>query len=515
MLLNVQQVRQIEQVALISLPLGTLMQRAANAAALKVQQLISSHPTPENAPILVIAGPGNNGGDALRTAYLLALNAEHDYSIDVHYFAPQSPPSAETQLVLNDIQNLSAQSVAKITWLTSAVQYKTQYACVIDGLFGIGIKAQTLSAEMQNCIYHVNNLSCPILALDVPSGLDINTGQIVTNVAIHATHTITFIADKIGLHTLDGVDLAGQIEVARLELDVTALINDIQSHADNPVFAQIAALNQPTLFAPIFAKRAANTHKGSFGNVAIIGGAQGMQGAVVLASRAALLCGAGKVYAGFVDNEPAYDPIQPEIMCRNAAEINFDANTIVAIGTGLGRQSASAALLKSALTTSNPLIIDADALNIIADDLSLQQLCKNRKAATLITPHPLEAARLMAMDVKSIQADRINAAQKLAQPFNAVVILKGAGSVIAHPAGQIVVNATGNPGLASGGTGDVLTGICAALVAQHHNIWQAALAACYLHGAAADNLVQLGIGPIGLCASELGVEVRHLLNRAM
>jgi len=202
-------------------------------------------------------------------------------------------------------------------------------------------------------------------------------------------------------------------------------------------------------------------------------------------------------------------------MCRDARQTHFSLDTTVVIGPGLGTSDASIDAVKHALHSHNPLVIDADALNLIAQQPALRQLCQYRnQLSTLLTPHPLEAARLLECGVETIQADRINAARKLAQDYSAVVILKGSGSIIAHPNGDIVVNPTGNPALATAGTGDVLAGLCGSLLAQHKMIWQAALAATYLHGAAADSLVARGIGPVGLCAGELLVEIRGQINSA-
>jgi hydroxyethylthiazole kinase-like uncharacterized protein yjeF len=259
-------------------------------------------------------------------------------------------------------------------------------------------------------------------------------------------------------------------------------------------------------------RRRQNSHKGSFGDVGILGGAPGMAGAVVLAARAAAMSGAGRVYAGFIAEPPAFDPVHPEIMCRRAAELDLAHAALVA-GPGLGVSADAHALLAGALASSAPLVLDADALNMIAADDGLRQSLAGRAGATLMTPHPLEAARLLACGAADIQADRLQAARRLAAAFNAMVVLKGSGSVIARPDGMAVINPTGNPGLASAGTGDVLAGLCGALLAQHWTPWQAALGAVWLHGAAADLLVDQGIGPTGLVASELASAIRTCLNR--
>jgi hydroxyethylthiazole kinase-like uncharacterized protein yjeF len=259
--------------------------------------------------------------------------------------------------------------------------------------------------------------------------------------------------------------------------------------------------------------RAQNSHKGSYGDVTIVGGADGMAGAVILAARAAAYAGAGRVYAGFVAQPPAYDPPHPELMCRAAASLDF-SHSALAFGPGLGDSRDAYDLLARALRAPGPLVLDADALNLLAAEPGLQHKlrARQRPGSALLTPHPLEAARLLGIDTASVQADRPQAARLLAQRFQAIVVLKGSGSVIARPDGLIAVNPTGNAALATAGSGDVLSGVCAALLAQRWQPWQAALGAVWLHGAAADALVARGIGPVGLCAGELGPAIRQSLN---
>jgi len=218
------------------------------------------------------------------------------------------------------------------------------------------------------------------------------------------------------------------------------------------------------------------------------------------------------VYPIFLDNAPAYDSAQPELMCRNAQDFDLSSAVLV-VGPGLGQSRSAHDLLAQALTSRQPIVLDADALNLIAAEPRLQHRTQYRRDATLMTPHPLEAARLLGISSQQVQADRLGAACKLAKQFNATVILKGSGSVIADPNGDTVINPTGNPALATAGSGDVLAGICGALLGQSWAVRDAALAACWLHGAAADELVKQGIGPIGLSAGELIPAVRAGLNR--
>jgi len=261
--------------------------------------------------------------------------------------------------------------------------------------------------------------------------------------------------------------------------------------------------------------RRANTHKGDYGSVGIIGGAPGMAGAAVLAGRAALQLGAGRVYVGLLGDEArGYDPVQPELMLRPAREIlMLEHLTALAVGPGLGVSPDAQRLLAQALQVAQPLVLDADALNLMAADPKLQQLAAQRTAPTLLTPHPAEAARLLARGTPAVQADRVASAGELAARYKSAVVLKGAGSICALPDGTWFVNTTGNPGMASAGMGDVLTGFIAALLAQGAAATTALLAAVHLHGAAGDAL-RAAHGQIGMTAGECIAAARTLLNHA-
>jgi hydroxyethylthiazole kinase-like uncharacterized protein yjeF len=340
-----------------------------------------------------------------------------------------------------------------------------------------------------------------VLALDVPSGLDADTGTVVGEygVAMRAAHTLTFIGDKPGLHTCGGRDHAGEVQVDPLAID-PALFP-----------AATTELNDPALFAAQLRPRLHNSHKGSFGDVVVVGGAHGMAGAAMLAARAALLTGAGRVLVAALDPGPAFDSVQPEIMFRDAATYALDSGTL-AIGPGMGGSAHAMQLLAGALSGDAALVLDADALNLVSASVDLAQRLATRTAAKLLTPHPLEAARLLGVTSAQVQRDRLAAARAIADRFNAIVVLKGSGSVIAAPGGAAVINTTGNPGLATAGSGDMLAGICASLLAQKWPAREAMLGAVWIHGAAADRLVAQGVGPIGMCAGELAAAARTVLN---
>ena len=467
-LLRGEALRAIERRAGERLGHDALMRRAGEAAARVAATMTLERP----GPVLVLAGPGNNGGDARIAAAELARRG-----IDVRVVGlddGDEPPALVASATL-----------------------------VVDGLFGIGLKRPP-SGRARIWIEAVNAGTCPVLALDVPSGLDADTGRVL-DVAIAADRTITFIADKPGLHTADGPDHAGDVVVDVLGLEPA-------DFAD----ARGGALNRPALFGEALRPRRRNSHKGSFGSLVVIGGDTGMVGAGLLAARMALFAGAGRVYVRLVgEDAPAFDVVHPELMIRRDLDA-IDADAI-AIGPGLGHAPHARDLLTRALDAACPIVVDADALNALARDNASFARLKTRVAnghpPAVLTPHPLEAARLLATDANAVGADRVGAALELAKRGASIVVLKGAGTVIASPDGSWIVNPTGNAGLASGGTGDVLCGLVGALLAQGASPRDAALAGVWLHGTAADDLVAAGVGPVGLTASELMHAIRVALNR--
>jgi hydroxyethylthiazole kinase-like uncharacterized protein yjeF len=492
-LYSLSEIRSTELAAQATLPPGSLMQRAGTASAELALSLLPKGAAPHR--ILVLAGPGNNGGDALDAAARLC----HSCDVAILLFADPAALPDDAKLAHERAVHSSAEFL-DVDEAASALQ--GEWSLVLDGLFGIGL-SRPIGGALHAVIAQLNQQTLPVLALDIPSGLDADTGKVVggkDGIAVRASHTITFIGDKPGLHTADGRDYAGDVAAADLDIDA-ALFPTPR-----------AWLNDAELFIHALQPRRQNSHKGSYGDVAIVGGAHGMTGAAFLAGRAAAKCGAGRTFIAFAGDAPALDLEQPELMCRKAQEFDFSTSHLV-VGTGLGVSAAAKDLVASALASRHAIVVDADALNLISQDPALQQTLAARSAGSLLTPHPLEAARLLGVTSAEIQSDRVGAARLLAQRLGSIVVLKGSGSVIADPHGLVAINPTGNAGLATAGSGDVLAGVCGALLAQGWPAWEAALAAVWLHGRAADELVQQGIGPIGLTAGELIAPIRSLLNR--
>ncbi len=486
-LYTVAQLRAIEAAAYAGLPAGTLMRRAGEAASRYALELLGER---RDKPVLVLAGPGNNGGDALELAANLA-----DSGVDATVLF--QPGQRE---ISDEAQSAHERARSGTVGFIDMLPPGSDWGLVVDGLFGIGL-ARPIEGDYRDMVEAVNAMRCPVLALDVPSGLDADTGAVVgpDGVAVRATHTITFLGDKPGLHTLDGRDHAGHVRVEMLGVGPELLPSSS------------ARLGTAELFAHRLAARRHNSHKGSFGDVAVVGGAQGMAGAPVLAARGALHAGAGRVFVAMLDGGPGYDSVQPELMFRQADGFDFAGRTLV-IGPGMGDSASAMRVLAKALDSDSPLLIDADAINLIGASPDLLARLAGRGAHTVLTPHPLEAARLLGRDTGAIQSDRLAAAREIALRTRATVILKGSGSVIAQPDGACAINPTGNAGLATAGSGDVLAGICGALLAQGWPAWEAAVGAAWIHGAAADLLVAHGVGPIGMTAGELPAAARAVLN---
>jgi hydroxyethylthiazole kinase-like uncharacterized protein yjeF len=479
-------IRRIEAAARVLSDPPALMERAGLAAAELARKVAGG----SGKPALVVAGPGNNGGDALVVARHLR---QWWFRVEVVFAGDTSKLAADAAAALNAWRNAGGTVSAELP-------PPGKQGLVIDGLFGIGLQ-RDVAGRYAELVAYMNQSAAPVLALDVPSGLESDSGRIL-GCGVRAAHTITFIGFKPGLLTLDGPDHCGVLHLDTLGLDPAA-------PGGTP-----GALIGSTVLHASRKPRALNTHKGDYGSVGVVGGAQGMIGAAILAGRAALMLGAGRVYVGLIaPDAPRVDASQPELMLRTADDVlKLGHLTALTAGPGLGQSPDAAHYLGWAIETALPLVIDADGLNLLGADPGLQGTLKGRTAPTLLTPHPAEAARLLGCTTRDVQRDRVAAARALANRYHAEVVLKGAGSVCASADGTWAINPSGNPGMASAGMGDVLTGQIAALLAQGNDAKQALQAGVYLHGAAADALVARGAGPVGLTASEVILAAREIIN---
>jgi hydroxyethylthiazole kinase-like uncharacterized protein yjeF len=485
---TIAEVRALEQAAMAMQRAPNLMERAGLAAAEIARERLPDR----GKSVLVLCGPGNNGGDGFVLARHLKAGWHRVALVFTGERAKLSPDAA----------------AAHDAWLAAGGDIAEDlpagdFDLMVDALFGIGLQRDIAGRDAQ-LIEWINRQPAPVLALDIPSGLHADSGRVL-GTAVEAEHTVTFIALKPGLLTLDGPDHAGEIDVRDLGLAVETL---------RPAHGRLVGRD---VLGSILPRRRRNSHKGTYGSVGIVGGAPGMAGAGLLAGRAALCLGAGRVYLGLLDSAAASVDIgQPELMLRRAEEVlAIEHLTCLIVGPGLSQSPQARSAVAVALERDLPLVLDADALNLIGAHDALQDVCRARRAPTLLTPHPAEAARLLQTGVAEIQADRVAAAVRLAARYGAATALKGVGSVLAFADGRWCINASGNPGLASAGMGDVLSGILGALIAQGAPSESALAAGVHLHGAAADGLLAAHGGPIGMTGAEIIEAARQLLNRAI
>jgi NAD(P)H-hydrate epimerase len=480
-LYTVAQVRALDRRAIeeLGVPGFELMRRAAWAALSSLRR----H-WPQARRIAVHCGPGNNGGDGF---LLAALAREAGLHVDV--------------LALSDASTGDA-GLARQAWKDGGGAVRLwqlddalpEADVHVDALYGTGLR-RAPEVPAAALIEAIHASGVPVLALDVPSGLDADTGQ-VPGAAIRAAVTVSFIAAKRGLHTGRAAEYVGA-----LELDALGLPEVLWQDT-----APDAHLLQATHLPP----RARDAHKGTNGHVLAIGGEHGMAGAIRLCGEAALRAGAGLVsVATRAEHLLALNAARPELMAHGvdgpqALEPLLDRAGVLALGPGLGQGAWSHALWLTALDSGKPLVLDADGLNLLAREP------RRFTQPAVLTPHPGEAARLLGSTVAEVEADRFAAARALAERCRAVVVLKGAGSLIAAPDGRLDVCPWGNPGMATGGMGDLLTGIVAALLAQGCDAWQAACLGAGLHARAGDCAARRG--ERGLIASDLLAPLRALGN---
>jgi len=453
-LLTAADVRIVERQWLTSHPDAPLMESAGAAAA----DLAGSLADDSGEPVLVLAGPGNNGGDALVAARRLTRQGCRVIVVSRADPARLPPDAARAWEAWRESGG------AVLVDIPSA----QRFSLVLDGLFGVGLTRDVTGADAR-WIAQVNDWDCPRLALDMPSGLDSDSGQI-RGCALRADHTLTFLGLKPGLLTADGPDYAGTVLLDTLGVDAVA-----------PAATAGIALTQLEKRHHLPA-RARNSHKGRYGHVGIIGGAAGMVGACLIAGRAALQQGAGSVTLGMLDERIVVDFGEPRLMFAVAENLLASPPSVLAVGPGLGQNPRAHALLEAALAAPCPLVLDADALNLLAGDHDLAKQATGRSHPILLTPHPGEAARLLGTTGAEIQANRVEFACRLAAQYRAHVALKGAGTVIAHPGGGYAINTSGGPWLAQAGSGDRLTGMLAALLGQGMAAGDALEAAVWLHG---------------------------------
>lgn len=454
--------RQVEQAMQATLPAHALIERAGWAVA-RLALAVAPHAQ----RIWIAAGGGNNGGDGLIAARHL-LQAGKAVQVGFAGDASRLPPDAAHALAAAHAAGVS---------IDPSEAGLGEADVVIDALLGLGARSAPRE-HVAAAIARINRSRLPVLAVDLPSGLPADTGA-AGHEAIRAHHTLSLLTLKPGLFTAHGRDHAGRVWYDALGADMQLLEATATAELGGP----------PPVVARLHAQ-----HKGSFGDVAVIGGAEGMGGAPLLAARAALASGAGRVLLGRLDDRMASADLPwPELMQRRVIDLlqpSLLARSTVVAGCGGGQAIAQA--LPALLEHASRLVLDADALNAVAASPALQAAVAARNAAgprTVLTPHPLEAARLLGVSTAEVQEDRLQSARRMAAATGAVVVLKGSGTVIAGPTGRPTINPTGNARLATAGSGDALAGWLGGRWAEQPARPPAVVAAetVWLHGRAAED----------------------------
>lgn len=481
-ILTADELQNLEMRAANQLGADTLMKRAGAAAAELIMKRLEDAGV-EQRRVTLLVGPGNNGGDALACACELR---EKGAVVNVVLPGGRRPTSA---LALAQLERWT-----QAGGTTYDDPYMTEKAdCVVDGLFGTGL-AKPITGDYLDAVLWFNERQALKVSLDIPSGLNPVTGHWTGSYpGCSADVTITFLCVKSGLYMCEGADAAGEIVLN--ELDVSVPLSPL---------SVIGTDEFPRVLRP----RVKNSHKGDYGSVAVIGGTDGMIGASILAARAALISGAGRVTLECrAEHAPHVDMVYPEIMFATKP-VNLEDFDAIVLGCGLGTSAEAKARVIEALNCQKPLILDADALNIIAADIKLQDMVLARRAPTVLTPHPGEAARLLRRDTAGVTADRVAACRELAVQTGAIVVLKGAGTVISMRSSRTWINPTGSPMLATGGSGDVLAGMIGAMFAQGYDMVESVLAAVYFHGLSAEGL------EAGFTAGEIAPNAMALVHDA-
>lgn len=481
-LYTAEQVRGIDYSAIHEFDIAgyELMCRAATAVVADAREHF-----PSAQHWLVLCGPGNNGGDGYVVARLAAA-----LGINVTVCALLDPEKLKGDAA-TAYDDWRATGAELAQW---PLPGETRFDLALDALLGTGIDRE-VSGVFRTAIDYLNQLDCPRLAIDIPSGLNADTGRVM-GCAVQARNSVTFVGRKRGMYTADGPDYCGSITFNDLDIPPAAAAKQSTCSGD---------LLSSHFLTEILKPRTLNSHKGSFGHVLAVGGIEGMSGAIRLCGEAALRSGAGRVtlvtdpvHAGLINLD------RPELMVKAT---NGDdewlsrsgRDHVVAVGPGLGSTSWSESLLNTCLGMQSALVVDADGLNLLARQSPQLAI---RRDHWILTPHPAEAARLLDCEVVEIQQNRVLAATTIARRFNACVVLKGCGSIVANPLGEYAICSRGNPGMATAGSGDVLTGVIVALLGQGLSCYDAAKAGVLAHAMAGD-LAAAEVGEMALIASDI------------
>ncbi|NLW02570.1 MAG: NAD(P)H-hydrate dehydratase [Clostridiaceae bacterium] len=482
-LITPEQMRRIDREAIerIGIPGVVLMENAAFQVSMKAAEILGKN---GGRRVLVAAGAGNNGGDAFAVArHLLSMG----YSVSLYMLSPPESLKGDAAINANILKNMGfSMELLDVGNLDKFAESCFEADLVIDGLFGTGLNRDIGGIALEAvCI--INRYSRCTLSIDIPSGVDGLTGRICGG-SVRADYTVTFFLPKLGMVQYPGAACLGELTVADIGIPY-ALADELET----------CELADADMVSEILPPRPEDSHKGTFGRVLMIAGSYAMPGAAVLCAQAAYRTGSGLVRLAVPREivpilaaratEAVYVPMESlegHIVCTDSAALKelLDNSDAVLIGPGLSLNHDTRKLVSQVIDLCRkPLVLDADALNAIALDTDVLSRLKCEAA---ITPHPAEMARLIGTDTDSVQSDRIGTAKAFAEEYGITVVLKGAGTVIAGPDGTVCINPTGNSGMATAGSGDVLAGMTVSLLGQDVAPFEAAVAAVYIHGLAGD-----------------------------
>lgn len=469
-----------------------LMERAALAAAHALDECISEN---NRCKVYICCGKGNNGGDGFALARILKGRGVNVTAVLLY------PREEHSGLALTNLERAERFGVPMISWSDQAIADLAKADWIVDALLGTGTKGAPRGV-IRTAIENINELSRPVLALDLPSGIDADTGA-VPGAAIRAACTVTFGLGKPGLFIYPGAEFAGRV--------ITDSIGFPPELLEDPALT-IAALTEKEARA-LIPRRGPTAHKGTTGHVLVVGGSPGMTGAPALAALGALRSGCGLVTVGLRESLPFIGkPLEVMNLSWNEAMKRDKAYQAIVFGPGMSTANDGLEFLNKIMeSVETPLVIDADGLNILADNL---HLLSRRRQPIVLTPHPGEMARLTGLSTAEVQYDRIGIARKYSQEWQVTVILKGARTITALPDGRIYLNLTGNSAMATAGMGDLLAGMVGGLIAQGTAPEVAAILGPYLHGLAGD-AVRIKKGPAGIIASDLLDEIPAVLKRVL
>jgi hydroxyethylthiazole kinase-like uncharacterized protein yjeF len=511
-LLTAEEMQRLDSTAIneIGIPGVVLMENAGLQVVEVIYRIIGD---PRGKKVIVFSGKGNNGGDGFVIArHLLNSGAE----VKVLLFADVKDITGDAKVNL-DILHAMGQKVISIVNPNSINIAKFTMAwtdIVVDSIFGTGFKG-SVPVHIGNVINIINSSGKPVVSVDIPSGLEANTGR-VNGPCIRADNTVTFAYAKLGLVINQGLEYVGDLTVA----DISIPPGLIEQQGINRYFIT------PEIIKGLIPLRRSESHKGTYGRVLVIGGSPGMSGAAAMAAEAALKAGAGLVTLGvpaglnnimevkltevMIKPLPQTDNVCIGMEALPVVRSMMEGMDVLALGPGLSTDEGTKEFVLSLVSQMyKPVVIDADALNILASSPDILSTCQ---APLVLTPHPGEMARLLGTTIDQVQENRIETAVKAARAWNKVVVLKGARTVIAGPDGAVYINVTGNPGMATGGSGDVLTGIIAGLIGQGMIPLEAAVAGVYFHGLAGD-MAAAEKGMMSLVAGDI-LEFLHLATKS-